>query len=317
MRRLAIPVALVTGALIVGACGAAVTPSPSPTAVVTPGPSATSAPTAIPAPTPVAVVPSDQLLFAGKLVVCSDLPYPPLEFFDAQGNPIGSDIEIATEIANRLGLQVEIINSVFDTIILAVNGGKCDIIVSDQNMTPDRIKAVDMIPYFQAGQAFAVLHSNPAGLLTELDLCGKKVGAETGTTEIQYLEGTDIYADSGGLKKKCTDAGKAAPNAVTYQKDDQAFLALAAKQVDAYFADLPVVAYYVNNQSTQFDVAPIPQLSPIKAGISVPQTKTGLRDAVKAALISMMNDGTYVQILKKYAVDSGALQPSDVVVNKP
>ena len=60
------------------------------------------------------------------------------------------------------------------------------------NITPDRVKQVDMIPYFEAGQAFAVLKGNPAGITTELDLCGKKAGAETGTTEIQYLEGTDL-----------------------------------------------------------------------------------------------------------------------------
>jgi len=317
MKRMSFPAVVLAILLIAAACTTAATPTPALAPTTGPTTTAAATPSPVASPTAVAVVPADQLIFPGELVVCSDLPYPPLEFFDAAGNPTGSDIEIATEIAKRLGLQIKVINSVFDTIILAVNSGKCDIIVSDQNMTPDRIKAVDMIPYFQAGQSFAVAHGNPAGLVTELDLCGKKVGAETGTTEIQYLEGTDAYKDSGGLKKKCTDAGKPAPNAVTYQKDDQAFLALAAKQVDAYFADLPVVAYYVNNQSTQFDVAPIPQLAPIKAGISVPQAKTGLRDAVKAALLSMMSDGTYLQILKKYAVDSGALQASDVVVNKP
>jgi polar amino acid transport system substrate-binding protein len=174
-----------------------------------------------------------------------------------------------------------------------------------------------MLPYFQAGQAFAVLKGNPAAIAAELDLCGKKVGAETSTTEIQYLEGTDLYVDSGGLKKKCTDAGKAAPEAVPFEKDPDAFLALTAKQVDVYFADLPVVAYYVQAQPDQFEVAPIEPLSPIKAGISVPQDKTAVRDAVKAALVAMMNDGSYLEILKKYSVDAGALKPADVVVNQP
>ena len=63
-----------------------------------------SAPASV-APSAVAAVPADQLIFPGKLVVCSDIPYPPQEYFDANGNPIGSDIEIATEIATRLGLE--------------------------------------------------------------------------------------------------------------------------------------------------------------------------------------------------------------------
>ena len=93
--------------------------------------------TPTPAPTNVATVPDGLLVFEGKLVICSDIPYPPLEFFDDQGNPTGSDIDIGTEIAKRLGLTVQIENSVFDTIIDAVTGGKCDIIISAQNITAD------------------------------------------------------------------------------------------------------------------------------------------------------------------------------------
>jgi ABC-type amino acid transport/signal transduction systems, periplasmic component/domain len=265
----------------------------------------------------VATIPSDKLVFAGKLIVCSDIPYPPLEYLDCRSNPIGSDMEIAAGIAERLGLKLEVVNTVFDFAMEAVNAGKCDIVVSAQNITGTRLGQVDMIPYFQAGQAFAVAKGNPAAINTELDLCGKKVGAETSTTEVQYLEGTDLYKDSGGLKKKCTDAGKAAPEATQFEKDSDAFLALAAKQVDSYFADLPVVAYYVQAQPDQFEQAPITPLSPIKAGISVPKTHTEVLEAVKAGLLAMMADGSYLQILTKYSVAGGALQPSDVVVNQP
>jgi polar amino acid transport system substrate-binding protein len=316
-RRLA---ALLGVAMFVAtACTSAATTAPSGTpganAATTVTPTATAGPTA--APTAVATIPSDQLVVPGQLNVCSDIPYPPLEYFDAQGEPIGSDMEIAAGLAQRLGLKLVVINTVFDFIIQAVNGGKCDIIISDQNITADRVAAVDMLPYFQAGQAFAVLKGNPDAIATELDLCGKKVGAETATTEIQYLEGTDLYKTSGGLKKKCTDAGKPGPEAVAFEKDSDAFLALAAKQVEVYFADLPVVAFYVQAQPDQFEQAPITPLSPIKAGISVPKEHTAVLDGIKAALIAMMNDGSYLTVLKKYSVDGGALQPSDVVVNKP
>jgi polar amino acid transport system substrate-binding protein len=309
MKRLSVPAMVLAILLIAAACTTAATPTPGPTP--TTGPIATAGPTATPVPTPtlVAQVPSDQLLFAGKLIVCSDLPYPPLEYFDPQGNPIGSDMDLAAEVAKRLGLQIEVINSVFSTIIEAVNGGRCDIIWSDQNITPERTAAVDMIPYFQAGQAFAVLKGNPSAINTELDLCGKKIGAETGTTEVDYAQGP--------LLKKCTDAGKPAPDTKQFDHDSDAFLALAANQVDVYFADLPVVAFYVQAQPTQFEVSPIPAILPVKTGVSVPKTKTGLRDAVKAALLSMITDGTYSGILTKYSVASGAITASDVVVNQP
>ncbi len=258
----------------------------------------------------IAPVPSDQLVLAGKLVICSDIPYPPQEFFDDQGNPVGSDIEIAQEIAKRLGLAAEIQNSVFDTIIAALKGGKCDIIASAQNITNERIKQVDMIPFFQAGQSFVVAKGNPKGIKVQDDLCGKSIAAETGTTEVDYLNGTGDYKGQG-LSKACTDKGKAPIDAKQFQKDSDALLALQSGQVDAYFADSPVAGYYTVQKPDLFELSGL-TLGVALEGISVSKDKTGLRDSVQAALVSMVDDGTYGTILKKYGVESGGIT-SDVI----
>jgi polar amino acid transport system substrate-binding protein len=293
---------------VVTACTPAATTAPTsqPTTAATPG-ATVAAPTA-PAATQVATVPTEQLITAEKLTVCSDLPYPPLEYFDAQGNPTGSDIDLGGEIAKRLGLTLAVNNTVFDTIIPALLGGKCDIIISDQNITADRIKQVDMIPYFSAGQAFLVAKGNPAGLQTTLDLCGKKVAAETGTTEVDYVEGSGDYKGSG-LSAACTTAGKAAIDLKQFEKDSDAVLALSSAQVEVYFADYPVVANYANARPDAFEVSPIPQLAPALVGISVANDAghKGLESAVQAALVSMINDGTYVAILTKYKDEAGAI----------
>ena len=307
--------------LVVGACSGS-TATPSPVATVSPTVSAaptTAAPSEVasqppsvaPSPTAVATVPAGQLLFAGKLVICSDIPYPPQEFFDDAGNPTGSDIEIGQMIAQRLGLQAQIQNAVFDTIIAAVTGGKCDIIISAQNITPDRLKQVDMIPFFQAGQSFVVAKGNTSGIQTLDDLCGKKIAAETGTTEVDYLNGLGDYKGKG-LSKACTDKGKAAINTKEYQKDSDALLALSGTIVSAYFADSPVAGYYTVQHADQFELAPIAPLQPAMEGISVPKDKTGLHDAVVTALKSMVADGAYGAILKKFGVETGAVQASDI-----
>ena len=311
-------VAVATLAITLSACSAAATPTPvPPTAAPTVAPTAappsaaSAAPTASPTAAPPTAIPlpSCATAFAGKLVICSDIPYPPLEYFDPNANPIGSDIEIGQEIAKRLGTAAVIQNSVFDTIIPALVGGKCDIIISDQNITAERVKQVDMIPYFEAGQSFVVAVGNPAGIKTTDDLCGKKVGAETGTTEVDYIAKT--------LTPACTAKGKAAITAKTFGKDSDALLALQSGQVDSYFADTPPAAFYTIQHPDQFVLAPIPPLAPAFAGISVLKSNTGLRDAVQTALLSMVSDGTYLAILKKYAVDSGALTPADIsTVNK-
>jgi polar amino acid transport system substrate-binding protein len=313
-------VAVATLAITLSACTAAATPSPvpataAPTLAPTAGATASAAPSVAPtaspsaAPSIIPIASSGTLTLAGKLVICSDIPYPPLEYFDPNSNPIGSDIEIGQEIAKRLGLTAVINNTVFDTIIPALIGNKCDIIISDQNITADRVKQVDMIPYFEAGQSFVVAVGNPAGINTTDDLCGKKVGAETGTTEVDYLAKT--------LSPGCTKKGKPAITSKSFGKDSDALLALQSGQVDAYFADTPPAAYYTIQHPDQFVLAPIPPLAPAFAGISVLKSNTGLRDAVQQALLSMVSDRTYLTILKKYAVDSGALTAADISsVNK-
>jgi Bacterial extracellular solute-binding proteins, family 3. len=81
--------------------------------VATPAPVVTAAPTQV----VVATIPADQLVVTGHLTICSDIPYPPQEYFDKDGNPTGSDIDIGNEIANRVGLKMAVQNTVFDTII--------------------------------------------------------------------------------------------------------------------------------------------------------------------------------------------------------
>jgi polar amino acid transport system substrate-binding protein len=311
--------------LLASACSSAASPSASSappstapsvaapsTAASEAAASASTAP-ASPAATIVATIPAEQLVTPEKLTICSDLPYPPLEYFDAQGNPTGSDIDLGAAIASRLGLTEAVNNTVFDTIIPALLGGKCDIIISDQNITADRVKQVDMIPYFSAGQAFVVAVGNPKNLMTTNDLCGNAVAAETGTTEVDFLDGTGDYKGKG-LNAACTTAGKPAINIKQFEKDSDAILALSAGQVDAYFADYPVAANYANSRPDAFQVAPIPQLAPALVGISVAKDDAHkqLRDGVQAALVSLINDGTYLDILKKYKDEAGAIT-ADVV----
>jgi polar amino acid transport system substrate-binding protein len=247
------------------------------------------------------------------LLICTDFPYPPQEMFDANGNPEGLDIDIGTEIAKRLSLQVQFVNSVFDTIIAAVNSGKCDIIISAQNITTDRQKQVSMIPYFAAGQSFVALKGNPDNINGPMDLCGKAAAAESGTTEADYLQGTGDYLDKG-ITQQCTAAGKQPVTIVVTQKDTDALQQLQAGKVVIYSTDSPVAAYYTVEHPDLFQVVG-QVLEPIQEGISVPCGQADctnaplspIGDAVKTALKAMMADGTYLKILTKWNLASSAV----------
>jgi len=308
---------LVLASMLLAACGPAATP-PAPvteivTVMVTEPPTVAPTP-APPTPTPVASVDPTTLVQKGKLLVCSDLPYPPFESFDENGNPVGLDIDMATEISNRLGLQVQIVNSVFDTIIAAVTSGKCDIIVSDMNVTTDRSKQISFIPYLKIGQSMLVAKGNPKNINVPTDLCGQSVAAESGTTEVDYLQGTGDYKGKG-LAADCKTAGKPEVTVVVTQKDSDALQQLQAGKVVAYFADTPVAGQYAAKNPDQFQLVG-QAIDPLPVGIGVPcggasdctnVALTPLGQAVQTALKSMMADGTYAKILDKYGAKDSAV----------
>lgn len=286
-----------------------------PTATKVPPTATPAPPTATVAPTAVAQVAADKLVQKGRLLICSDIPYPPQEFFDDQGNPTGVDMDLGTEIATRLGLKVQFVNSVFDTIIAAVNGGKCDIIMSAMNITDTRKKQVSMIPYFQAGQALMVLKGNPKNINGPMDLCGQPVAVESGTTNADWLQSAGDYKGKGGMVIECAKVNKKAPVVTVTQKDSDSFQQLQSGKVVAYATDSPVAGYYVAQHGDQFQLAG-QVIDPIAEGIVVPCGKedctsaplSEVGKAVETAFKSMVADGTYTKILKKWGLENSAVK---------
>lgn len=266
-------------------------------------------------PTAVAQIPQENLVRANYLTVCSDIPYPPQEFYDENGELKGVDIDLANEIGNRLGLKVQYVNTVFDTIIAAVTSGKCDIIVSAMNITADRNKQVSMIPYFVAGQSLVVAKGNPEKISGVMDLCGKSVAAESGTTEVDYIQGSGDY-EGNGLIQQCEAAGKETVNLVITQKDSDALQQLQTGKVAAYSTDSPVAAYYTVQNPDKFEVAG-GVFASVPEGIAMPcdaddctsAPLSAVGEAVKTALMSMVADGTYQRILDQWNLGTSGVNP--------
>jgi polar amino acid transport system substrate-binding protein len=296
-------IGLVAALLVLAACQSNNSPSPSAgtSAGTSAGASASQAAASV-AATPVATVPDDQLVLA--------VPYPPQEAFAPDGTIIGSDPDVASEIAKRLGLQAHFVNTVFTVIIPALDGNKCDIIVSAQNINADRLKQVDMIPYFKAGQSVVVAKGNPKGITTKEGLCGNTVAVQNGTTELDFLQGTGDFKGAG-LSDACVKAGKKAITIKQFDKDNDALLALQSGTADAYFADSPAAGYAVTNHASQFELSGV-TLEVAIEGISVAKNHTKLRDAVKTVLLSMISDGAYGKILTTWGVSDGGLTADQV-----
>lgn len=243
------------------------------------------------------ITPPANIKSAGQIVYCSDVSYPPEEFYKGT-KAIGSDIEIGADVARRMGVKAVFVNTGFDGIIAALLSNKCDAIISGMNDTADRRKQVNFVDYASVGQSLMVQKGNPAHIKTVDDMAGKTVGVEVGTTNYKFLQNL-----SASLKAK----GKAPINIQVFPKDTDGANALRTGRLDAYDTDAPVVAYYVVQDPSSFAIAG-PALNPIPIGIAVRKEDTAFRSGIQKAIKAMYKDGTMKRILAKWKMSAAALK---------
>ena len=281
--------------LALSACSSGGGTSPSAASAAAPSAAATAAstePSAAPATAaaPSIAVPA-AITTAGKLVWCVDVSYPPEESFKADGTTAeGSDIDIANEVAKRFGVTAETDNTSFTGIIASLVGKKCDLIISGMNDTAERAKQVAFVDYLKVGQAITVKKGNPEHFTTLASLSGKRVSVQSATTNRGFLAATS---------KKLVKQGKKPITIVTFPKDTDAFAALVAGRVDAYYADAPPAAYYAKqNSSVQVCCHPI---NPIPIGIAL-RKQDPLRAPVQKGVNILYSNGSMKRIVTKWGM---------------
>lgn len=316
-KRLVSFAALSLGILLVAGCGGSTTaPETSSTSAAESG-GATSAAVQEAVPSPLNLnLPKDAAIAgtlpdkykqSGTIIVATDATYPPNEFVpDGSNEPIGMDIDLANALGQVLGLTVTIEPAGFDGIIAGINSGRYDISLSSFTDTKAREESVNFVTYFEAGTSTMVLAGNPQNINTVTDLCGRPVGAENGTVQLDQLNDASV---DGSIVKACTDAGKPVPVAQGFPKQTDVNSALISGRIDAYLADTPVVDYAVKVTGDKFqkvgndqDAAPY--------GIAVPKNPAELTPALQQAVQKLIDSGAYEQILDNWGVSSGAITTS-------
>jgi polar amino acid transport system substrate-binding protein len=276
------------------AASAAASSAPASAAASTPASAGASA-----AADPASLVPAD-IAAAGKLVIGTDATYPPNEYKDADGNPIGWEIDLANAMAAKLGLKTEYVLAKFDNILPGLIGGKYNLGLSSFFDTKEREQQVDMVNYYTAGIQWASPADKP---VNPDDACGLTLAVQNGTTE--------ALDDAPAKSKACTDAGKQEITLLGYDTQDEATAAVLLGRADALSADSPVTQYAVAQSkgklATAGDVYDI-----FLYGMPVQKGST-LATALQGALAALQADGTYTDILTKWGVDGGAIP--EITVN--
>lgn len=227
-----------------------------------------------------------ELVKAGTLTVCSDAPYEPFEFQDANGEWTGFDMDVVRAIAEDNGLELEVSVQPFDGIWLAPAAGKCDMVASSMTITEERENAADFTQsYFDAFQSLLV-RKDDAATYNSLDaLAGKTIAVQTGTTGETFA-----------------NANK--PEGATIQSFDEAsamFLALESGQVDAVLQDYLINKERADKQGTS-TVSVKFEDTPEQYGFAVETGNKALLDILNKGIDDLKASGEYKTIYDKYFI---------------
>jgi polar amino acid transport system substrate-binding protein len=129
----------------------------------------------------------DDIRSRGTIRIGVSLGGEPIGFRDAQNNPVGYDVDVATQLAQKIGVPVEFVDVSGDARISMLVSGQIDVAVANTSATLERAKTVDFsIPYNRAG--LRVIVQKDAGIKDLKDLAGKKVVVGRGTTGESFLK---------------------------------------------------------------------------------------------------------------------------------
>jgi len=223
----------------------------------------------------------------GILTIASELTYAPMEYVGADGQTAeGFDIDIANAIAAVLGLTPQVMSSSFDAIIPAL-GTRYELGVSAFTVTTDRIDAVNMVSYLEAGSQLAVQVGNPQNVDPE-NLCGTAIAVQTATVQHEELE---------ALNKQACQANPV--KVFPYESQADATANLVGGKVAAMYADSPITGYAVaQTDGALEELGEVMDAAPY--GIVIAKPDVELAQAVEAAVQHLIDTGTMAEIAEHW-----------------
>ncbi len=240
---------------------------------------------------------------AGKLVVYTEAGFAPFEFV-ANGKVVGVDIAICEEIAKALDVELEIKDVAFNTILGAIESGKCALGAAGITITDERKEQVDFsIPYTTSKQYVVVKTDSPIN--SYADLSGKKIGVQLGTSSdfliSDAINGTE---DDDGNHVKGDFEGSGA-TVSTYANPNLAAVNLEGNKLDAVVTDkLPAEMIVANSNGAYrcFEVVFADgSLTDEVYGLCVAKGNTELLEEVNKVLNNLIETGKIDEFIVYYS----------------
>ncbi len=232
-----------------------------------------------------------QLAEAGKLTWGASVTFPPFEFADKDGKPIGFDIDFTDALAKRMGLQPAIMPIAFQGVIPALLGKRIDVIVSGMYINPQRQEVADFVPYLLVGNQIVVRAGNPKKIDGEATLCGLTVAAPIATV---------FESSARKASDQCKAAGKQEITLLLLTGTNNCALALTQGRADAIIVSTPTVAALMHEEPGVYATGGAPFDTSTKVGIAVRKDNPALKAALEKAVQAIVADGTYAALIKKW-----------------
>jgi polar amino acid transport system substrate-binding protein len=235
------------------------------------------------------------LLKSHVLTIGSYTDYMPQESLNAQGEPIGFDIDLINDISHDLSIRSEVVSDDFPSLITDLLANRFDVVISAVSITPELQQEVDFIPYFRGGQSLLVAQGNPLHIHTLNDLCGKTVAVKEDSSEQRAL------AHASDLCRQ--DKQSAITMVVVAQYVDTVHL-FQVKHVAAAYEDSSVVDYYINLYPALLSLGGA-VIGTTVEGIVLRKNDPSLLAAINLSLQALQTNGTYHALITKWGLYRG------------
>lgn len=224
------------------------------------------------------------VLDKGTLVLGLDDSFPPMGFRDENNNIVGFDIDVATEVANRMGVELKLQPIEWSTKEMELNTDSIDCLWNGLSIDDERKQAMDLSePYMTNRMVLVVL--NNSEYTDQASLAGKTIGVQNGSTAEKILEESD-FANTIG-------------NTIGFKDNVTAFMELETKGIDAIFMDEVVANYAITSQNKDFKVLE-DGLTEEEYAVGFKKGNTALKNEVQKYIDEMKADGTMTQISEKW-----------------
>lgn len=221
----------------------------------------------------------------GEFVVGLDDSFPPMGFKNDKGEIVGFDIDLAKEVAKKMGVKVVFKPVQWDGVVLSLNNKDIDVIWNGLTITEKRKEQINFSkPYVENKQIIVVY--NDSNIKSKKDLNKKTVAIQLGSSsEVALDSDKDFVKSLKGLKK--------------YSNNTEALMDLQAKRVDAVVVDEVVGRYYISKKPNVFKVLD-ENFGGESYGVGFRKTDNSFREAVDKALDEVIKDGTADKISEKW-----------------